>query len=474
MATNDDRGSKKRRDCPEGVEDHISALKHELLVKILSLLTFKEAARTSVLSKRWVDLWKWFPNLEFDYGSVDNERLVERNTYIQLVSKVLAQHKGPKVNNFRVCLQLTSTSNSGGDIERWVAFAISKGVERLDLEFNPNSQVSGSDDDYDEHIEYYEILDFKCFYHTRVLQGLSDVQFFRALRLRYVHLTNVMVHHLVSSCHLLEKLVLDRCNGLVKVKVTALAAWSPLLPLKHLEILRCPYVKEVEIHAPNLVSFCYDGWTVDLRMENVSSLKEIDLRIKDRSNYKEVGIEYVSPYILLIQHQSKFKQLQTLTFEIDLEKAWYFMSVDEFPFLEQLTVYVKEYDRLSDEYYRLYALINASPSLHRLSLKVKYFLDDTLDPSYDDRSFRVPCNCPWEELRPSIKVFEILGFDPYNIDMFLDYVLNHFIMLEKLIINNRRWQCSPLPNEEPSDAEATNGKRVLKLESIDSYMNGLG
>ncbi|CAN1138676.1 Acetylornithine aminotransferase, mitochondrial [Linum perenne] len=32
-------------------------------------LALKEATRASVVSKRWVDLWKWVPNLELDYGS---------------------------------------------------------------------------------------------------------------------------------------------------------------------------------------------------------------------------------------------------------------------------------------------------------------------------------------------------------------------------------------------------------------------
>ncbi|CAN1300502.1 Putative FBD-associated F-box protein At1g61330 [Linum perenne] len=397
MATTGDRGSNKKE------VDYISALTHEVLVEILSLLTFKEAARTSVLSKRWVDRWKWIPNLEFEYGAMVDRSLVGKNTYIQLVSKVLAQHKGPKVNKFRVCLQLTGTSNSGGDIERWVEFAISKGVERLELDFNPEFAEMEFDRYYEEFGGYPVHPKLKCFYHSRVLLGLSNVQYFRALRLRYVHLTEVMVHHLVSSCHLLEKLVLERCDGLVKVKATALPSSSALLPLKHLEILRCPYVKEIEINAPNLVSFCYDGCKVDIQMENVSGLKEMNLRIRDFSNYIEVGIRYVSPYDLLRQHQSKFVQLETLTFEMD------FSTIDE-----------------SEE------------------------------PMYDD-PYTESDDGPWEELQTSIKVLELTGFDTYSTDPFLDYVLHHFVMLEKLIINHRKSHESPSPyyydEEEPSDAE---------------------
>ncbi|CAN1778370.1 F-box/LRR-repeat protein 25 [Linum perenne] len=468
----------KLHDYPEGEEDQISRLTHDVLVEILSFLTLKEAARTSVLSKRWVDLWKLLPNLEFDYGSMVKEILVEKKTYIQLVSKVLAQHKGPKVDKFRVCLQLMSTSNSGGDIERWVEFAISKGVERIDLDFNPEIPGMESDEDYEEDCDgYYSILRSRSFYQSGVLLGLSNVQYFRSLRLRYVYLTDVIFHHLVSCCHLLEKLVLDCCGGLVKANATALAS-SPSLPLKHLEIRSCYHLKEVEIYAPNLVSFCYNGGIVDLRMENVSSLKEMDLRNPD-SDYGMVG--YVSPYDYLLRHHSKFVRLETLTLQMNIDqmKPQHIRSVNEFPFLKHLTVYVESYHGLSDKYDRLVPLINACPSLHRLSLKVHSSTYSLLNQPYSDSCKSDPFFCliwqstlgdyekpkhdypfmlsaggPWEEMQPSIKVLEITGFDTNSTDIFLDYVFHHFVMLEKLVINHRKWK--PLFQEEvvPANAEA--------------------
>ncbi|CAN1778371.1 F-box/LRR-repeat protein 25 [Linum perenne] len=445
MATDCDRGSKKKgRNCLKEEEDHISTLTHDVLVEILSLLTLEEAARTSVLSKRWVDLWKWFPNLEFDYGSMVNEILVEKKTCIQLVSKVLAQHKGPKVNNFRVSLPLTSTSNSDGDIERWVEFAISKGVERLDLNFNPEFPGMESDQDYEECDGYSSILRWRCFYQSGVLLGLSNVQYFRSLHLRYVYLTDVIFHHLVSCCHLLENLVLVCCDGLVKAKVTALAS-SILLPLKHLEIRRCYHVKEVEIYAPNLVSFCYNGGIPDLRMENVSSLKEMDLQTPD-SDYG--GIEYVSPYDYLLRHHSKFVHLENLTLEMNFVhmKLRCNRSVDEFPFLKHLTVYVESYHCLSDKYDRLSTL-------------------DDYDQPRHDYPFMVPTGRPWEELQLSIKVLEITGFDTNSTDGFLDYVLYHFVMLEKLVINHRKWRKS-LFEEVPANAEAITALCISHRRSL--------
>ena len=42
----------------------------EVLVRIPSFLTLKEAARTSILSKRWIDLWMRVPWLDFDASVV--------------------------------------------------------------------------------------------------------------------------------------------------------------------------------------------------------------------------------------------------------------------------------------------------------------------------------------------------------------------------------------------------------------------
>lgn len=82
-------------------------LPDEILVHILSFVTLKEAARTSVLSKRWMDVWMYVARLNFDGSEVlkkmmirtcnfekhDSFRKRERHRYVEWVKKVLQSHK---------------------------------------------------------------------------------------------------------------------------------------------------------------------------------------------------------------------------------------------------------------------------------------------------------------------------------------------------------------------------------------------
>lgn len=52
------KGPKKYKNREQQDMDVISELRDDILRRIISFLPLKDAARASVLSKRWTDLWK--------------------------------------------------------------------------------------------------------------------------------------------------------------------------------------------------------------------------------------------------------------------------------------------------------------------------------------------------------------------------------------------------------------------------------
>ncbi|CAI9088751.1 OLC1v1023173C1 [Oldenlandia corymbosa var. corymbosa] len=107
--------------------------------------------RTSVLSKRWIDLWTFVPRLNFDASkdmaeilSFDESLLKledgkiyrnscrpKRRNYVKWVNKVLQSHKSVDLDMFRICFDLNRSYRH--HIDRWLQFVFARRVERLEL-----------------------------------------------------------------------------------------------------------------------------------------------------------------------------------------------------------------------------------------------------------------------------------------------------------------------------------------------------
>ncbi|EYU25810.1 hypothetical protein MIMGU_mgv1a018447mg, partial [Erythranthe guttata] len=135
-------------------DDRISQLPDEILTDVLSLLSLKEAGRTSVLSSRWMNLWKHTHSLDFDGQcalrgiSISNEgkkksleevesqyKLLksEKRKYMKWVNSVVQSHKSPTVKQFRINYSLDTSDRCS--INRWLEFAVSRQVQSLELDF---------------------------------------------------------------------------------------------------------------------------------------------------------------------------------------------------------------------------------------------------------------------------------------------------------------------------------------------------
>ncbi|KAH6756217.1 hypothetical protein C2S53_004316 [Perilla frutescens var. hirtella] len=118
---------KSKSSVREPTRDRLSELPDSLILKILGLLPMKDFVRTSILSKRWENLWATIPCLNFDYltREISPERV--RN----IVNGVLRFWRGTKIVKFKIHLSSEIVESLVSDIDVWLRFAKENEVEVL-------------------------------------------------------------------------------------------------------------------------------------------------------------------------------------------------------------------------------------------------------------------------------------------------------------------------------------------------------
>ncbi|KAH1063701.1 hypothetical protein J1N35_028689 [Gossypium stocksii] len=199
--------------------DFISNLHNEVLARIISDLPAIEAIRTTILSKRWKDLWRYASRLDFDpkgvrklYGDDIDEPREEISRVVKNIENVLLSHKRNLIS-CRIVHLLSSCRN--GDLEKWIKYLTSeKKVQELAFRC----------DDFQQ--EFYRRsrsglgLNLPCgIFSCETLQSLefthysirSDSPFhhchnLKTLKLYHCAISTETLEAIVSSCDLLEHL----------------------------------------------------------------------------------------------------------------------------------------------------------------------------------------------------------------------------------------------------------------------------
>ena len=272
--------------------DRISEFPDDILVNILSLLTMKEAVRTSILSHRWKNLWKLITrrldfddwnvlqgidrcNLEswrcisrkFDYNDKYDRMFVfrgianlrefallrlKRSKYMRWVQRILASHKGNSIETFRVHFDLDLPFKP--DIDRWINFAIDKRVQRLELDLERLGRDTKD-----------------CYPFPVKIFSNPNIGLLKALSLNYVDVNKEVLDSLLQKCPTLEFLHVSNSECLV-----GLVSFGASQKLKHLEIVQCPKLKYLQISATNLRSLTFVGpKTTRLIVENNPNLTSV-------------------------------------------------------------------------------------------------------------------------------------------------------------------------------------------------------
>ncbi|KAK1385290.1 hypothetical protein POM88_023025 [Heracleum sosnowskyi] len=130
----------KQLDCGDSV-DRISNLPCNLIDLILKRLPVHDAARMSILSKTWRDIWVMHPRLIFDDDFLHlliSKRFLKKDREIQLyeisraISGILLAHRGPIL---KFCLYIPEDLplNHYSDTIFWIKHVSNNGVRKLEL-----------------------------------------------------------------------------------------------------------------------------------------------------------------------------------------------------------------------------------------------------------------------------------------------------------------------------------------------------
>ncbi|CAI9113159.1 OLC1v1013708C1 [Oldenlandia corymbosa var. corymbosa] len=215
----------------------ISQLPDEKLCCILSFLMLNEAGRTSVLSKRWKNVWTYTDDLEFDAFISTSFEMLTDDEYVNEIIR-----GRPKFVNL-------------AELNKWLQYAFDKRVQKLEVNVSETDQfVPGN-------------YNFSCALLEQ--RGWNSL---KGLMLANVSVSGATLESLMRDCKYLESLVVHHSNVLTTLQVCGLS-----LALQNLEIHFCPSLKSLTISNVNLISLKIGRPRVAVIKNNVPKLAHTEI-----------------------------------------------------------------------------------------------------------------------------------------------------------------------------------------------------
>ncbi|KAF2283171.1 hypothetical protein GH714_043501 [Hevea brasiliensis] len=242
--------------------DRLTELPESIIHRIISFLSFHDATKTSILSRKFRSIWYSFPTIWFDESHQTGKRSVERrskriDTFLSYVHDFLRLREpniALQVFRFRVALTSDFHDKSDDRIDAAICYALENYVKELDLD------VVG---DYNNSRSYY-----------RLPSAVFSARSIAVLKLKGFKL---MPQDLILSSKLMEYLAIHGCSGMKTLKVSC-------DKLKFVKIDSCDRLEKIEMAASNMESFSFDGTrkygelgSFDINFSACISLKHLSL-----------------------------------------------------------------------------------------------------------------------------------------------------------------------------------------------------
>lgn len=123
--------------------DLISYLPEGILFTILSRLPIREVVRTSLLSTKWIDLWKSITKVYIDDLAFHNKVTINKEDmakFVNFVTEVLLHLNNSTIEDFS--LKLSSQQYDPYVTTSWISCALKKQVKKLHIQFADHASIS--------------------------------------------------------------------------------------------------------------------------------------------------------------------------------------------------------------------------------------------------------------------------------------------------------------------------------------------
>lgn len=112
------------------MDDPLSKLPNSLIFVILSFLPMRDVVLTSLISKRWNNLWTTIPYLNISECIPLPDKYDKEKRVRNFVNRALMFWKGSKILKFSINIESYAFDSSlDGDIDSWVGFAVENKVK---------------------------------------------------------------------------------------------------------------------------------------------------------------------------------------------------------------------------------------------------------------------------------------------------------------------------------------------------------
>lgn len=196
--------------------DRLSSLPWDVLDTILGKLPLRDAARTSVLSRKWGYKWTGLSQLIVDdkciRGSV-SDKAARWAEIKKIIDQIRSRHHGP-IEKFKL---IAYCCPNYSHLDDWITFLTEKGIKELSLqEFSfimhyklPSCVFSCP------KLSCLEL--FGCL--LRLPSSFRGFDCLKTLQLSQVSITSDTLEILVSNCYILERLTLLNIDHLSHIKI---------------------------------------------------------------------------------------------------------------------------------------------------------------------------------------------------------------------------------------------------------------